>query len=65
MYYVDLDLVDNAKELIESSIKICNNFFDEDDKNVIFILNLVAKRLVDFIPSIDQNLQFKSCHFFL
>jgi hypothetical protein len=34
MYYVDLDLIDNAKDLIESTIKICNNFFEEDDKNL-------------------------------
>jgi hypothetical protein len=37
MYYVDLDLIDNAKELIESSFKICTSFFEEDDKNVILI----------------------------
>ncbi len=34
MYYVDLELVDNAKDLIESTIKICLTFFEEDDKNV-------------------------------
>jgi hypothetical protein len=36
MYYVDIDLIDKVKDLIESTIKLCNNFFDEDDKNVIF-----------------------------
>ncbi len=34
MYYVDLDLIDNAKDLIESTVKICSNYFEEDDKNV-------------------------------
>lgn len=34
MYYVDMDLIDNAKDLIESSIKLCTVFFEEDDKNV-------------------------------
>ena len=34
MYYVDLERVDNAKDLIESTIKICLTFFEEDDKNV-------------------------------
>ncbi len=41
MYYVDLDLIDNAKDLIESTIKLCNSFFEEDDKNVriTFLIN--------------------------
>ena len=34
MYYVDIDLVDNAKDLIESTVKMCTNYFEEDDKNV-------------------------------
>jgi hypothetical protein len=34
MYYVDIDLVDNAKDLIESTVKLCSNYFEEDDRNV-------------------------------
>jgi len=60
MYYVDLELVDNAKDLIESTIKICLTFFEEDDKNVIFFkinLQLVTKRMANFIPPFIEDLQ--------
>lgn len=36
MYYVDIDLIENAKELVESSIKVFANFFEEDDRNVYY-----------------------------
>lgn len=35
MYYVDMDLIENAKELIESTMKLCGLFFEEDDRNVL------------------------------
>ena len=38
MYYVDLDMIDNAKDLIELSIKICCSYFSEDDKNVFNLI---------------------------
>jgi hypothetical protein len=34
MYYVDIDMLDYAKDVMESNIKLNTNFFDEDDKSV-------------------------------
>ena len=34
MYYVDIDMLEDAKEVMESSIKLQSNFFEEDDRNV-------------------------------
>jgi hypothetical protein len=29
-----MELIDNAKELVESTVKLCNTFFEDDDRNV-------------------------------
>jgi hypothetical protein len=57
MYYVDMDLVDYARDLIESTVRLCSNYFEEDDKNVkflflILISILATKRMAYFIPFI-------------
>jgi hypothetical protein len=38
-------MLEEAKDVMESSIKLISNFYEEDDKNVL-IINLDAKRLV-------------------
>jgi hypothetical protein len=35
MYYVDVDLLDYAKDVMEQNIKLNSNFFEDDDKNVL------------------------------
>ena len=35
MYYVDLDLVDKAKEVLESTLKSSSNYLEEENKYVI------------------------------
>ena len=56
MYYVDMDMLEDAKEVMESSIKLQSNFFEEDDKNVLYI-NIDAKRMVIIKSFITQDLQ--------
>jgi hypothetical protein len=34
MYYVDIDMLEDAKDVMESSVKLQSNFFEDDDKNV-------------------------------
>jgi hypothetical protein len=67
MYYVDLDLVDNAKELIESSVKMCQNFFEEDDKNVSIdlLFEIATKGLANTLSSKPKNIQPKQGHLLL
>ena len=36
---------EEAKDIMESSIKLISNFYEEDDKNVI-IIKIDAKRMV-------------------
>lgn len=35
MYYVDLDLVEKAKDVLEATLKTSSNYLDEDNKYVI------------------------------
>lgn len=35
MYYTDLDLIERAKEVLESTIKTSSHYLDEDNKYVI------------------------------
>ena len=57
MYYVDLDLVDKAKEVLESTLKSSSMYLEEENKYVkiinlfIYKIYLVAKRLA-FVISI-------------
>lgn len=34
MYYVDLDLLDDAKDVLESAMKTNSLYFEQDDKNM-------------------------------
>jgi len=34
MYYVDLDLVEKAKEVLEATLKTSSNYLEEDNKYV-------------------------------
>jgi hypothetical protein len=43
MYYVDVDMLDYAKDVMESNIKLSSNFFDEDDRNVNINANFRCK----------------------
>lgn len=41
MYYVDLDLVEKAKEVLESTLKTSSNYLEEENKYVRFLKNLL------------------------
>lgn len=42
MYYVDLDLVEKAKEVLESTLKSSSNYLEEENKYVnYFLLKLI------------------------
>lgn len=40
MYYVDLDLVEKAKEVLEATLKTSSTYLDEDNKYVSWVFNL-------------------------